>query len=74
MKKALSPKRPKKPARHRVNTYVDKELALVFQRYCAANRKARSVSHQVEEAMIGIISRHGKRYGLSLPAHLANGA
>lgn len=72
MKTALKPKKePPKPAKRRVNTWIDAELAELFKSYCRQNRKARNVSHMVEDAMIAAIRNHGRRYGLQLPEHLA---
>lgn len=70
MKAATKPTFKPKPPRHRVNTYVDKELAQIFAAYCRQNRNAKNVSHMVEELMINTIKAHGQRYGLRVPARL----
>lgn len=54
-----------------LNLTVDGSLAKVFAEYCRLNRKAGSISAEVEEMMIKKVKYFGHRYGLKLPAHLA---
>lgn len=72
MKKAQAQtQKPVVPKKRPLNLTVDSVLADTFSAYCQKNRKAGSISREVEEMMIQTIKTRGHRYGLNLPAHLA---
>jgi hypothetical protein len=68
MRNAITPDAPK---RKPFNIAMDEELKGELQSYCKKNRKAGEPSDVIEDEIIRLIARKGRKYGLRVPKHLS---
>ncbi len=54
-----------------VTVYLDKNLWVVFQQFCAKNPKAKSPSNEITKMLRSVVAKKGGKYGLRVPAAVA---
>lgn len=69
MSKPKSIKAPVLMRKRPLNLNIPADLAEIFTTFCKKNRRAGSVSREVQEMMIRAIRTRGERFGLFLPPH-----